>query len=396
MNNKPKITELSAKPSASKTICISGKLPSGRKKMDYMTPLLAVGFELVDDVFDGLTYLVLADPTLSTAKSQKAIKLGVQVISESELIGLIDDDPAPGDAPVRVKGSPKLKPPKEFIELTRLWKEIKYSLINVDDVDDYDEDIIDYYQSRIDASCYAFEPLLVEKAPTEIDRLGDVLCGPIYTCEDFEWPVESGHPMVPIIQLDLARCSELGHIDLGTGLLQVFMGHAKIYGKEAFIRVIPKEKVQLSKLLPVPRFDPSIEAFVAIDWTKTLRESDPTAFPALQIQGYSDPKFTIPLMSRLGEDNDLDKLLTLRVLPDEVIDRFNSLIEECAKKFDAYGFHLFGTFDAIQYYASERPKPLFCFESEHGFNWGDGNGQIFFEKRGKPNSIYFFLDWSCY
>ncbi len=396
MNNKSKITELPAKPVTAKTICISGKLPSGRKKMDYLAPLLAVGIELVDDVFDGLTYLVLADPNLSTAKSQKAIKLGVQVISESELIGLTQDDPASGDAPVKVRGSPKLKPPKEFIELTRLWKEIRHSLINVDDVDDYDEDIIDYYQSRIDASCYAFEPLLAEKAPSEIDRLGDVLCGPIYTCEDFEWPVESGHPMVPIIQLDLSRCSELGQIDLGTGLLQVFIGHAKFLGEEAFIRVIPKEKVQLSKLLPVPRFDPSIKAFVEIDWARTLEDSDGTAFPALQIQSYSDPKFTMPLMSRLGEDNDLDKLLTLRVLPDEVIDRFNSLIGECAEKFDACGFHLFGTFDPIQYTASERPKPLFCFESEHGFNWGDGNGQIFFEKGKQSKLMRFFLDWSCY
>ena len=40
-----------------KTICISGKLPSGKKKADYADPLRAIGYELVDDVNKGLDYL---------------------------------------------------------------------------------------------------------------------------------------------------------------------------------------------------------------------------------------------------------------------------------------------------------------------------------------------------
>ena len=75
-------------PASSKTLCISGKLPSGKKKADYEAPLRAVGIELVDDVIKGLSYLVLADPASTSSKADKARKLGVEVISEAQLIAL--------------------------------------------------------------------------------------------------------------------------------------------------------------------------------------------------------------------------------------------------------------------------------------------------------------------
>jgi DNA ligase (NAD+) len=72
-----------------KTVCISGKLPSGKKKADYERPLLDAGYELVDDVSKGLSYLVLADPESTSSKSAKAKKLGVSVISEEQLDGIV-------------------------------------------------------------------------------------------------------------------------------------------------------------------------------------------------------------------------------------------------------------------------------------------------------------------
>lgn len=71
-----------------KTICISGKLTSGKRKADYEAPLKAVGYSLVDDVNKELSYLVLADPASNSSKAVKARKLGVAVISEAELITL--------------------------------------------------------------------------------------------------------------------------------------------------------------------------------------------------------------------------------------------------------------------------------------------------------------------
>ncbi len=71
------------------TVCISGKLPSGKKKADYQEPLLAAGYEVVDDVSKGLSYLVLADAASTSAKSEKAKKLGVAVISEDQLMEML-------------------------------------------------------------------------------------------------------------------------------------------------------------------------------------------------------------------------------------------------------------------------------------------------------------------
>jgi predicted DNA-binding WGR domain protein len=75
------------------TICISGKLPSGKKKSDYEQPLLVAGYELVEDVTKGLNYLVLADPASNSSKAEKARKLGVTVISEEKLIQMVKSIP---------------------------------------------------------------------------------------------------------------------------------------------------------------------------------------------------------------------------------------------------------------------------------------------------------------
>ncbi|NCU21712.1 hypothetical protein EOM89_13620, partial [Candidatus Falkowbacteria bacterium] len=65
-----------------RTLCISGRLPSGKKKADYQAALAAQGIDLVDDVTRGLDLLVLADPASTSSKAVKARRLGVQVIGE--------------------------------------------------------------------------------------------------------------------------------------------------------------------------------------------------------------------------------------------------------------------------------------------------------------------------
>lgn len=69
-----------------KTYCITGTLPSGKKKAEYRDPLAAKGHLLVDDVKKGLDFLVVSDPSVESNKTKKALKLGIQVISEDELI----------------------------------------------------------------------------------------------------------------------------------------------------------------------------------------------------------------------------------------------------------------------------------------------------------------------
>jgi DNA ligase (NAD+) len=110
---------------AQKTICISGKLPSGKKKAEYEAPLRASGYQLVDEVSKGLAYLVLADPASNSGKAGKARKLGTHIISEDDLIELCrsvaSDTPASQPAlTTRLKNMPSSddvssqRPPKEL------------------------------------------------------------------------------------------------------------------------------------------------------------------------------------------------------------------------------------------------------------------------------------------
>ena len=100
-----------------KTVCISGKLHSGKKKADYESSLLGAGYALLDEVSKGLNYLVLADLDSTSSKAEKAKKLGVQIISEDQLIALINEAPPvikPSvTSPSPVKAPTSSKPRKE-------------------------------------------------------------------------------------------------------------------------------------------------------------------------------------------------------------------------------------------------------------------------------------------
>jgi len=74
------------------TLCISGRLPSGKKKANYAEALEAVGIDLVDSVAKGLDLLVLADPESASAKAVKARKLGIRIIDEEALLALISGE----------------------------------------------------------------------------------------------------------------------------------------------------------------------------------------------------------------------------------------------------------------------------------------------------------------
>lgn len=73
-----------------KTFCITGTLPSGKKKKDYSAQLEAAGHVLIDEVRQGLDFLVVSDPNgAESSKTKKAKKLGIPLISEDELMKMI-------------------------------------------------------------------------------------------------------------------------------------------------------------------------------------------------------------------------------------------------------------------------------------------------------------------
>lgn len=71
------------------SICITGTLPSGKKKAEYKQPLAELGYDLVNKVSKNLDILVVADPTQRTNKLIKAEKYGIKIIGEDELIEML-------------------------------------------------------------------------------------------------------------------------------------------------------------------------------------------------------------------------------------------------------------------------------------------------------------------
>jgi DNA ligase (NAD+) len=73
-----------------KTFCITGSLPSGKKKAEYFHPLQKAGHLLLDEVKAGLDFLVVSDPSIESSKTKKAKKLGVALITEEEMKKFLD------------------------------------------------------------------------------------------------------------------------------------------------------------------------------------------------------------------------------------------------------------------------------------------------------------------
>ncbi len=74
---------------AGKTFCVTGSLPSGKKRNEIAKEIEAAGGEMKSSVSGGLSCLVMADPTSNSGKAQKARKLGTECISEEQLVEMI-------------------------------------------------------------------------------------------------------------------------------------------------------------------------------------------------------------------------------------------------------------------------------------------------------------------
>jgi len=70
------------------SFCITGKISMGKKAAHAM--IEGVGGEAWTSVKNGLTYLVTDDPTSTSGKMKKAVKLGVKVIDEAKMVELVN------------------------------------------------------------------------------------------------------------------------------------------------------------------------------------------------------------------------------------------------------------------------------------------------------------------
>ena len=283
--------------------------------------------------------------------------------------------------------------PSEVVRLKELIDEIC-----VGANEDYREELCASYARQFKAAAWAWDPITKSVADDKVDRLGEVIMGPIYTCSEYGWPTVDGYPMAPLIQLDLAKASKIGGINLGEGLIQVWMPHKAIMGKDQFIRVVPKEFVEAEKLTPVVDLPEDIDPLQVREEEWDDEADDFVPAPAYQITGYAPKRCTIELRSIKG--NHTIKEITSNTVLVGKIKEFDNLMQSSEKKgpksIRASNCHLFGTFCDIQYTAEEKPLPLFCFESdEFGLMWGDGgNAQLFYKIDSEGLPIFSF-DWTC-
>ncbi|MDP3211914.1 DUF1963 domain-containing protein [Methylotenera sp.] len=280
--------------------------------------------------------------------------------------------------------------PKDYEKLKTLLAEFV-----ANDDEDFFEFVNDNIVNSIDAYAWAWDPILKKVSTGDIDRCGDVLYGPIYTCSGYEWPEYGGFPMVPIIQLDLDRCRDVSGMEFGSGLLQVWNGHKQDV-QDSMVRIIPNSSVSKDNLLPIPKIDRMLTFNIPPDWTIDLIEDEDISETAVQIIGYKAKRFTSQLTFGAKGVFGKPSNWASSGVPLEKIKSFDEILKSNSKKWSPANNHLFGTFEPIQYSGSERDTPLFCFEGDYGFDWGDGgNAQLFFRKDESGN-VSFYMDWSCY
>lgn len=281
--------------------------------------------------------------------------------------------------------------PADFNRLVFLWKDIKAGFFDAKDPSEAER-----YEMGLASAAWAWVPDFQELLPGEVNRRGDMLLGPFFCSADNPWPDDDGQPMIPLAQINLDNASSIGRVDLGTGLLQVFCRVNDRRGQATYERVIDRESVISQDLTEPANFSDDISGFASLAWAQE-GSSDRSSYgeKCLQITGYTEKKFTLWMPSPIADEHDLstaDAALKAKIV------EFDQIIAKNSDDWSPGGFHLFGTFYPIQYYPAERDKVLFTLESNHGFNFGDGQAQIFYKlyEDDPERGAYFCFEWSCY
>lgn len=299
--------------------------------------------------------------------------------------------------------------------------------------------------SRVKSARIGYPFLLEERHPQLIDRLGNVLLGPIFTSNLHPWPFdEDAKPMAPLCQINTAQIPQA--LQGVEGLVQVWLLQSKGSIGDALIRVIPFADADASLLSPViPHGEPletllpdaadwlrdfhcdpkpsrkqyisaaaeklgyvSADALSDANWDEWIRLAEEYGDKhgddfevCWQIAGFKEGNLYCDvtedqkgaIADLLKAKKKLEKNPTAPNAQDislltSVGDAYKAWIEVCGEM--VYPC-LFGAFSEIQYSGEERNPPYICFESIGTRDWGDGgNAQVFYDK-----NTGFSFDWSC-
>ena len=378
-NPSPKDTSMTTThhaPASGKTLCISGKLPSGKKKADYEAPLRAVGIELVDDVIKGLSYLVLADPASTSSKADKARKLGVEVISEEQLQARISQSTQVTQIGVetsfvalKVIRSDAVKQQVEqavalrsklIAVLSAAFSPVVAPVKRKAKMVPKESDLL----QLLELSAEGWRPIVETISVKEVDRTLSMLAGPLFTSAEYPIPTRRNFMLMPLVQLDLRQFAYLGEPDLGDGLFQLWCDPNFRADYRAFIRVIPRTAVQIENITYFDFIKPAFDV-TPINWDL---EYDPNAKSVKVISGFES--LGVQCQARYLEiyAENLDEAIYAEISDD--LKKYKEITE-----FASRDVQLLGSFYPIQYTATEISSP--CLMSFA--NWGSsGNSQVFY------------------
>lgn len=221
-----------------------------------------------------------------------------------------------------------------------------------------------------------WSPILKQVEVAKLDRTSSMLAGPFFTSAEYPVPGPEGWMWLPVVQLDLRDLTGLSDLELGDGLLQLWCDADFANADRGFIRVIPREDVDLGAMTPfefvMPQFEVTPIDFELVFDVNATAVSVIAGFESLgfQCQGALLEPYTLELEDALLEPiaNDLERFVALT-------------------DFRVGDLHLFGSYLPIQY--STADVDAFCLVSFP--RWGsDGNAQLLVRLDGDNTSISFW------
>src|SRR5690606_2031834 len=182
------------------------------------------------------------------------------------------------DGPLR---QPRNSKDLEFFTLLDRVVALKIQADSASGEELFDDDLIeyaDYPQGKeaflaelLNLARYSF-PLITEKCEAErLDRRASMLAGPFYTNHEYPWPGTPGGVYEPLVQIDLAWAGDVGGVNLGTGLMQVWSART-----ETFFRVLSAVSVAAHQPEPIPKWAAILDQGADLSrwFTWDTRESD--------------------------------------------------------------------------------------------------------------------------
>lgn len=311
--------------------------------------------------------------------------------------------------------------PEEFVVASKHWSlvvsVIEKHLVTLQkeggDMDEFLKAIRDFddIHGVFQKSCWSWSPNGKTVRFADTDRMGQHFFGAMYTNEEYEWPRHEdwyfgGCPLLPFFQLSLDHASEVAGTYIGSGLLQLFDTSAYDFSEGYFLRHIPREKIDLDLMTPIPTFGAEQARNFEETYVWEVEDVFGDSSECIHIDGYTEKKFSTSSESGLIlalkhslETSGVKSLRTAVRHLEAIGQHLEKLHEEIGD--ERFDLALFGYVEPIQCFAREMPDPLIRLGGCRGLitNWcddnkfdvyGDGNGQVYFKAKSKGNISYEF------